>query len=463
MKLTRHMPTIVACSTLAAFAVWGLRHPNNQKPTPSRQNAELRLRSCVQNSDCSGLAAAATEWMRVSSDHVEAARLLGYAALAQGSVAEAEKHFIRAECLSSGHPPKSSLLLPDAAATRSPLGFLWSADLAARNGDTQAAVGFASNALALAPSFSLARLFRASLNVRDNRFDLALDDLAQIGRDDPVWKEARLIQALIHLSQGYETLAEGELRPLIESGAVQPLALNAMGVIRALAGNWPEAAEAFAKAYSESPQFADAKNNWRLARGAVESPGTVLALRTEVMEANSRALEAIRQGNSHSLASAWGTAAGDTMRDLSPYAKGAGAIGQWIKNPALAIGGTFSGEFLNRAGERSLQDAARNAGLASRADQEWDRNIGEIMRVGAQMNPGSFQARAYEQRLARVQVSPVADMDSTLGKSSGIDARGGVKAELTAPTWGTNGRIVFATSDSSTNVLVVAYPIFLVK
>ncbi|GEM_PF-2856555 len=455
--------TFVTCSAVIVFMACACCPSQLLASPPIRRDVELHIRHAVQTGDWKGLESAATEWMHISPDRVEVARLLGYVLLAQGRSAEAEKYFLQSEGLETVRSAKSFPLHPDAAAMQSPVGLLWSADFAARNGDTHAARERASDALALAPSLSVARLFRASLDVRDNRLDFALDDLAKIREDDPVWKEARLLQALVHLSQGNTKMAEAELQPLIESNPPQPLALNAMGVVKALAGRWPEATEAFAQAFSASPQFADAKRNWRLARGAADAPGSVLALRTDVMEANRQALDAIRQGNSHSLAAAWDTAASDTMRDLSPYAKGAGAIGALTKNPALAIGGTFSGDFLNRAGERSLQNASRNAVLVNRADQDWDRSIGEIMHIGATLYPGSPQARAYEQRLARVQISPVACNDTTIGRYSELESRGGVKAELTEPTRAKDGSIVFSSADSSLEALVVAYPIFIAR
>jgi len=459
-KLAKNITLSLTLCALVGLAVWVLPLSWRPAPTASGEDVRSRLCHCIRTTDWVGLEDAAADCMKLPGNQSEAARLRGYAALAQGKVVDAEVHFLRAASLETLQSGRSEPLIPADTMGDCPIGLLLDADRAARGGDIHRAWVLVTRALDLAPSLSVSRLFRASLETRANRLDAALGDLALIGQHDPVLNEARLVQALTHLSQGRNDIAQNELRSLVESNPDQPLALNTMGVLRALEGKWPEAVDAFAKAYRVSPQFADAKRNWRLASKAANAPGSIIALRTEVQDASRRAMEAIGQSYNNSLAAAQDTAFGDSLRDWSPVASGAGTVGALTDNPALALGGSFAGDVLNRVGERLSQSAAIHAEAASQADQSWDREIEAIMRSGAQAYPGSPQAQAYQERISRVHVLSDPSSSSSLTRDSGMDACGGVSAELTEPTRTSNGRVVFHPSGAAPEELVVAYPIF---
>lgn len=156
---------------------------------------------------------------------------------------------------------------------------------------------------------------------------------------------------------------------------------------------------------------------------------------------------------SHSQAAAWNTAAGDTLEDAAPYAKAAGAAGAFAKNPWVALGAGLAGNLMDRVGERTLQNAAGHAALANQADRNWDRDIETIMRSGAQANPGSPQARAYEARLTGVRYTPAPGIDRSMAAPAQATKPGGVTIEPSTTARTKDG--------NSARDLVLAYPIFL--
>lgn len=443
-----------ACA-ITALAI--VHAPRKSLAATSPDEIKSRFSRSIRDADWTGIDAAASEWMRTSPDQGEAARLRGYAALALGRVGEAEGHFLRSSA--PPVPPKQNTraaLLPEDAAD-SPISLLLAADRAAQKGDEQGAHDLVTKALEAAPSLSVARIFRASLDTRANRFDAALEDLAAVGDADPAAEEARLLRVLIWLSQGRNELARSALAALVESVPSQPLALNTLGILCAMDQKWSNAADAFAKAYALAPQFSDAKRNWRLAQAASTAPGTILALRSQVQDATGRATDAISREAKESISAAWATGWGNTFRDWAPYAKAGGALS---KNPELAIGGTFLGDVLNRAGERGLKLADQNTSRAGDASRDWDRSILDIMSVGATRFPNSPQAKAYSNRLSGLTVRPELPSSSTsFGNAAGGD-RGGVSAELTDFSRDGNGNIIFKKSDDTQQELVVVYPLF---
>jgi len=461
MKNALHkIALVVFVSALIAAGVSIVHAPRNSSAPASADEIRSRLFRSIRSADWEGIDAAASEWMHFSPNYEEAARLRGYAALALGRVGEAEAHFIRSGFSVAAPKQKggSSLLAGGEADT--PIGLLLAADRAAQSGDEQGARERVSRAIEAAPSLSVARIFRASLETRANQFSSALEDLAAVGDAEPTAKEARLLRILIYLSQGRNETARSELAALVESVPAQPLAFNTLGILCALDQKWPEAADAFAKAHALVPQFSDAKRNWSLAQAAASAPGTVLALRSELQDANYRAMAANSQELNHSISAAWATSWEDTFHELAPYANAASNYGAMTKNPELAVGGKFAADEFNLLGNRAQQLADQNNMATANADRVWQQTILNIMSVGATRFQNSPQAQAYANRLSRLTVSPAFPTSSTPFGNTSSGNPGGVSTELTEFTRDSSGNVLFKKSDGASRQLAVIYPIF---